>query len=457
MHLLGGAVKITIMAQENKKVALSVAPLNGKLYLFARNVGTSVRSKRIIPGIVNPDFDTWEKDFKNGDFKGGFRAPTVEAIANNATIATFMHGFKLVLDTLQPSTCKELFRLYDVSVNIKADGSAAIKKQTLGDFLCKMIEEKKTCKKHFAGLPSGAYQNYVTLLHKLENEGEIIETPVNELSQDHVIRFKEYIINELNNVNYGHLMTYMVSVCNMAVEQGLNKNTFTRPKRKAEKSDAKNTAKQIRSLTAQQLGTFAAYDLKKLLKGSAPKRTVDQYELYRDFALFMYETKMRPIDVVKLRYEDIYDAPGGVKFIEYVPEKLKHHSGMITQSPLNEKALAIAIKYKGRSSKGYVFPFAMNEYDWNFGEPVSFKKHYIKWNALLQQINSFLHKLEKPLGFPGLTLYMFRHTAFTVACREMKQSLIEIAAHGGTSVKMLEEHYVATGFEKLPKSVATAL
>ena len=63
----------------------------------------------------------------------------------------------------------------------------------------------------------------------------------------------------------------------------------------------------------------------------------------------MYETKMRPIDVVKLRYEDIYDAPGGVKFIEYVPEKLKHHSGLITQSPLNEKALAIAIKYKGRS------------------------------------------------------------------------------------------------------------
>lgn len=54
--------------------------------------------------------------------------------------------------------------------------------------------------------------------------------------------------------------------------------------------------------------------------------------------------------------------------------------------------------------------------------------------------------MEKPLKFKGLTLYMFRHTAFTVACKEMKESYFEIASHGGTSVKMLEDHYVATGY-----------
>jgi hypothetical protein len=30
----------------------------------------------------------------------------------------------------------------------------------------------------------------------------------------------------------------------------------------------------------------------------------------------------------------------------------------------------------------------------------------------------------------------------------MKQSYFEIAAYGGTSIKMLEDHYVSTGFQE---------
>ena len=428
--------------QSQIRVNLRVAPLDDSIYLFAQTKGTTKQRRRQVPGIVNPDFSTWDRK------KQMFMAPTMDAIANNAAIATFKNGFELINNSFMPATCDELIMLYDNATVVKDDGSIVIKKMTVGDFINQIITEQKTCTKHFIQKPSSTYQLYLNLLHKLEKEGNIIKVPVEELNNEHVNEFSEFVLSELGGVNYKYLMKLFVSVCNKAVEQHRNQNVF---KFSIAKHAPKRDAKRIRALSKEQLALFEAYDLSKLLNGSTPKKTAESYELYRDFALFLYEMKMRPIDVGKLRYSDIYMSDGNVLYIDYIPEKKKNLGQPSTQCPLSEKAVSIIRKYKGQSSKGYVFPFAINEYDWNFKDPESYRKHYRKWNRVLFQINTFLSKMEKPLGFPELTLYMFRHTAFTIACKEMKESVFVIAKQGGTSVEMLEKHYFSSVFNPTSK------
>lgn len=419
------------------KVNIRVAPLNGKLYLFLQTKGTSVQRKRLIPGLDEPELSHWsQKDQK-------INAATTKAIANNATIKTFRDGFELINNTFLPDTCDELLRLYNQATFVKNESTVRIKKETLGDFLWKMIEEQKNCTGHFIQKPSSTYQQYLNLYHKLESEGRIIDVPIDEIDNQHCIRFSDYILNQLKGTNYKNLMKWFVAVHNRSVEQGKNNNQFSF---KVSASAPQKDASAIRALTKDQLAKFENYDLSLLLNESTPKKTVKQYDLYRDFALFMYEMKLRPIDTVKLTYNNVLVDEQGTVIIEYVPEKKKNNHVGSTQCPMSEKAKAIVRKYKGQSSKGYIFPFALNEYDWNYTDPANYRRHYAKWNRLLEQINTFLGKMEKPLKFHELTLYIFRHTAFTVACKEMKESYFEIAAHGGTSVKMLEDHYVATGY-----------
>jgi len=425
---------------QKTNVNIRVAPLNGKLYLFVQTKGTSTQRKRLIPGIEEPDLQHW-------DAKGQcFKVATEKAISDNSTIRTFRNGFELVNEQFLPETCDELLRLYNNAVLVKNESTftVKIKKTTLGDFINKMIEEQRSCTGHFIKKPSSTYQQYLNLLRKLENEGRIIETPIDEIENAHCIQFSDYILHQLNGTNYKNLMKWFVAVHNKAVEQGRNRNQFTF---KASANAPKKDASRIRSLSKEQLTKFEEFDLSQLVNGSTPKKTVRQYDLYRDFALFLYEMKLRPIDTVKLAYDNILVDDQGTVIIEYVPEKKKNYKAEeVVQSPMTTKAKAIVRKYKGQSSKGYIFPFALNEYDWDYTNPESYKRHYSKWNRLMEQINTFLHKMEKPLKFKGLTLYMFRHTAFTVACKEMKESYFEIASHGGTSVKMLEDHYVATGY-----------
>lgn len=426
------------MTQQSQiSVNIRVAPLDDGIYLFAQTKGTTKQRRRQVPGIINPDFTTWDRK------KQMFMAPTTAAIANNAAIATFRTGFELINNNFHPATCDELIMLYDNSLVIKNDASVVVKKMTTGDFINQIITEQKTCTKHFIQKPSSTYQLYLNLLHKLEMEGNIINVPVDELSVEHVNGFSEFVLSELNGVNYKYLMKLFISVCNKAVEQHRNHNVF---KFSIAKHAPKREAKRIRALSQEQLALFETYDLSRLVEGSAPRKTVEAYELYRDFALFLYEMKMRPIDVAKLNYTHIYMSDHNELYIDYVPEKKKNLGLPSTQCPLSEKAVSIIRKYKGQSSKGYVFPFALNEYDWDYNNPESYRKHYRKWNRVLFQINTFLSKMEAPLGFPDLTLYIFRHAAFTISCKEMKDSVFVIAKQGGTSVEMLEKHYFSSGF-----------
>lgn len=113
-----------------------------------------------------------------------------------------------------------------------------------------------------------------------------------------------------------------------------------------------------------------------------------------------------------------------------------------TTRPITPKAKEIIAKYKGKLEKGYIFPFSMNDYDWDYADAESWNKWHNRKQKQLQDINEFLHKFEKAMRIEGtITLYSFRHSAFTHAINAKDCNLMKIAKEGATSVKMLEQHY----------------
>jgi hypothetical protein len=98
-------------------------------------------------------------------------------------------------------------------------------------------------------------------------------------------------------------------------------------------------------------------------------------------------------------------------------------------------------KYRDKSAKGYVFPFAMNNQDWDFEDAVSWNKWQNRKQKTLQDINEYLHKFESIFHVKGITLYTFRHSSFTHAVNSKGSNLMKIAREGATSIDMLESHY----------------
>ena len=139
----------------------------------------------------------------------------------------------------------------------------------------------------------------------------------------------------------------------------------------------------------------------------------------------------------------------GVKFLRYVPEKKKNNKqtdkNKIVNTRLSDAALAIIEKYKGKSKQGYIFPFSMNEYKWEMMDAKSWNKWNNRKQTAQEQINSWLrNKVAKAIGVDfRLTLYTFRHSTLTHACMSKSANWGAIALESGTSIKMLEQHYVS--------------
>lgn len=173
-------------------------------------------------------------------------------------------------------------------------------------------------------------------------------------------------------------------------------------------------------------------------------------EMYRDFCVLLYEMKSRPIDILRLHWDNIaYDSFNKKYTCTYIPAKKKnygasskHTSTALVIQFLSPKATEIVLKYKGQSKGGYVFPFSLNDTRWNMNDPNHFHYHYYKGNHICGRINRFLHKVGEELGIPfQLTLYAFRRTAITQAIIDNKVPLPLIAKTAGTSVEMIEAHY----------------
>ena len=154
----------------------------------------------------------------------------------------------------------------------------------------------------------------------------------------------------------------------------------------------------------------------------------------------MYESMMRPADIIKLRHSDIINN----KNIEYEPEKKKNYreeGRRVTRTPLTKEMKRIIKKYSGKSSQGYVFPFSMNNYEWDMDDTKSWNAWQNRKQSQLEAINNFLHKFESVLKVEPITCYTFRHTTFTHAINVENPNLLKIAKKGGTSLDMLEERY----------------
>ena len=396
------------------------------LSLKATIKGSTKSNYKKVDELVNPDYNFWNQKQQQ------FNQASADAIHNNEVLQKMRSYYLDILDNYDIEGGKDLFAFNPLSCK-RRKGELL----TLGEFLNNVILEGKTeCIKK----PSKNYQNYITLLHKLEIEGNIINIPLSEVNDDVFTSFGHYVLTKLNGVNYLGLMKWFHALIVKAHKKKLNSNVLTYNYRedapKNTEKDLEDAIDGVNVLTIEQYQKFCSMDFSIIPHGN--KKQLEYMEMYRDFCVFLYEIKSRPTDVLLSRFEQIKK---GDRLV-YIPEKKKnsYKKKDIVSTPLSEIALNIVNKYRGKSSQGYIFPFTMNEYSWDLKDAVGFQKWFNRKQRTLEQINAFLHKLEDYLGCDNLTIYVFRHSTFTHKINE-GYNIMKLAKEGGTSVKMLEDHY----------------
>lgn len=397
-----------------------------KLSLKAIVKGKTNGHYKDVQGLINPDFNYWDSKSQC------FNQASTDAIHNNNVLRMMLNHYQRILDVADIKDGKELF------AHNEAATVQAAKQLTLGIYLERLIDRMKheTIKN-----PSANYQNYITLLHKLQDEGKIINTPLNQVTNTHFKAFRDYIFYSLNGVNYEHLMRMFQATINKAFQDELTTNVLTykykQDKPNNVEKDMEKAKTGVGALSEREYKAFLDLDLSTLPAGNNSQR--QYYELYRDFCVFMYETKIRPEDVAKLHSRDI-NTDNGTIFYWIGKGKNWNTCKSFVTTTITPKAQQIINKYAGQSSKGYVFPFAMNEYDWDFKDYASFHKWKNKWNSQLESINKFLKKAAAALNLKNMTTYYFRRSTFT---HKIKQgvNLMQLAKEGGTSLEMFNNHY----------------
>ena len=387
-----------------------------------------------VQNLINPKCDYWDKKQQR------FNEASNDAIHNNSVLREMKNKYQTILDTCNPQTPLELKQMVEAGKVVEA-----AKVLTLGDYLKLLINGMKT---ENTQMPSKNFQCYITLLHKLEeaykrkdkHQSKFLSIPINEINDEHFKRFGEYVRTALKGTNYLGLMKRFHSTLTKAKEDKLTQIELTYRYRKDMPKDTQKAAekaiKGVDILTIKQYKKFVSMDLNAVPHGN--KSQLKHMELYKDFCIFLYETKMRPCDLIKLKNTDIKD-----NRIIYWATKKKNYTDpntILVNTSLTPTAKQIIDKYKGKSCQGHIFPFAMNEYNWDFKDALSFQKWHNKKQYTLQCINYFLSKVASILKVEELTTYTFRHSTFTHKI-QAGENIMQLAKEGGTSVIMLEKHY----------------
>lgn len=369
-----------------------------------------------VQNFQNPNFDYWDRK------KQQFVEASNDAIHNNSVLREMLGKYQTILNTCNPRTPAELKQMVETGMRLNACAPL-----TLGGFLKQLIDDMKheSVKK-----PSKNYQNYISLYHKLEAEKEIINVPLCDVCNQHFKLFGNFILSlpmESGKSNYIPLMKRFKTVIRKAHKEELTNNILTFDYK--EKAPTV-TRKQRFALTKAQYNKFVNLDLSKIAHSGVSR--VFYKELYKDFCVFLYEMKMRPVDVIKLRSENIvYLGEKQVACIRYIAEKKKNYidgRGVVVNR-ITAKAMKIISKYAGLSSKGYIFPFSMNELDCDFSNAREWGKWNIRKQATLEKINTFLKKTAKYIGIKedGFSLYTFRHSALTHEIEKKDKDIVIIA------------------------------
>lgn len=393
--------------------------------------GTDKRKPMRIEGLTSPDYAHWDK--KQQRFLGG----TQNDVDNNN-----------LLDALR-SQCEQLQKNSQITtpqqfIDALRTGVAPKDVVTFGDFLNSLIDEMRNGTNNKR--PSKNYQVYINLLHKLEREGNIINVALADVCNKHFIAFSDFILSlpdDEGRTNYYNLMKLFKQVHTKASKRELNQYRLVFPY--AEYTPVKDNEDEEKrpSLSLEQYAQFVNLDLSKIYQSGI---NVDFYKsLYHNFCVFLYEMKMRPVDALKLHTSNIVTR-NGRQYFKYVAEKKKNskEKNKTTYTPITSKALEIINQYKGQSSKGYIFPFALNAYDWDYSNATSWNKWNNRKQRAIDMVNQWLKKVADVMGidFP-LVCYTFRHSTLSHACMSEGANYMQIALEAATSPDMLLKHYVS--------------
>lgn len=397
-----------------------------------------------VKGLTAPDYSRW--DNKQQCFIG----LGDDVAHNNNVLQSLLKAIQFILDAGTFTAPKEITAAYKTGLKIECKKSV-----TLLELVDRIADDEKN---KTAGR-SANYQLYQNLSRKLSATNgpkckgqNLADCEVTKLTNAHFAAFGLWVLDELGGKGYKNLMITFSAVLNKYGRKryGLEIPILSHdwralmPKKKhtgltaAEKESA--TAAAIPALSIKDIKRFAAFDLSKI----APKQQRNAFllEVYRDFALLMYYTYARPADVLQWDYVHNYNPATGR--ISYVPHKLRNRGGKIVTVRLNDEAKKIIEKYKGMSKGGYLLPLPINETAW--GDDIDgeiFTRWETKRNNTLQHTNSNLQKIAAALGITTpVTLYTFRHSAITHACKRKGANILKIALDAGTSINMIQKHYV---------------
>ena len=393
--------------------------------------GSDKRLPYIIEGLTSPSLEHWSK--KEQRFLGG----TQNDVDNNN-----------LLDELR-SQCEKLQKNSQITtpqqfIDALRTGVAPKDVVTFGDFLNSLIDEMRNGTNNKR--PSKNYQVYINLLHKLEREGNIINVALADVCNKHFIAFSDFILSlsdDEGRTNYYNLMKLFKQVHTKASKRELNQYKLVFPYAEFAPSKDDEDEEKRPSLTLEQYAQFVNLDLSKVYQSGV---NVEFYKsLYHSFCVFLYEMKLRPVDALKLHTSNIVTR-NGKQYFKYVAEKKKNskEKNKTTYAPITPKALEIINQYKGKSSKGYIFPFALNEYDWDYNNATSWNKWNNRKQRAIDMVNQWLKKVATILGvnFP-LVCYTFRHSTLSHACMSEGANYMQIALEAATSPDMLLKHYVS--------------
>lgn len=403
---------------------------------------SSGRKSFTVDGLTNPDYRYWDKRAMR------FTDGTDTARLNNPRLDEVCTLCDELLANSQVTTPEQF-------INALKNGVAPKDMLTLGDFINLLIDEMRNGTNNKR--PSKNYQCYINLLHKLEREktaqykgkvSDLINVPIAEIDNKCFIQFSNFILSlsdDEGRTNYLNIMKLFKQVHTRAYERELTETTLRFKYIENAPLLPDEYAEKLPSLTLEQYAQFVGLDVRTLPKsGSLSYKLM---EMYKDFCVFLYETKMRPVDVTRAHTGNIVTRDGK-QFYRYIPEKKKNNKEInkakTVYAPLSDVALSIIAKYNGKSSQGYIFPFSLNEYKWDMMDA----KGWNKWNnrkaRLQEMINKWLReKVAKALNWDIVPhLYTFRRSTLTHACMADGANYMRIALDAGTSPEMLQKCYV---------------
>lgn len=438
-------------------ISLKFTLVRDRISLCALTKEKGIRHYRVVTELKNPNLSKWDPRREK------FASRGENDKKNNQILEEVLHKFQELLNQRDFDSGQQLFA-YQKNLEKGLDPDAELLKttipkssMTLGQWIQKIISDLMNPTRL---KPSGSYQGYVMLYNKLEREGNLINMSLSDIDDNSFIQLIKWINRQKptyrsqGNNFYGVMKMFRATISRAKKARIITYSPDFpfmdyAPIKKQLSENAKDILEDggvVKSLTKEQYQQFLSLDLDEIQISNKEWRF---REMYRDFCILLYEMKSRPIDIIKLHWDNIaYDKKNKRMTCTYIPAKKKNHGqGSGKANPLviqylTPKAVEIVNKYQAKSAGGYVFPFDFCNKKWDLNNPEEFRAHYVLANKLEGKINRFVHKISARLGFPfRATLYTFRRSAITHAIMENNIPLPMIAKIAGTSVEMIDKHY----------------